>query len=298
MARNVADGPVVYVSAEDDRDELHRRLSSIAEAEGIDLERLTDLFIVPLAGQDAVIAEPDGKFGLIKPTRIFRGLESLVDRIKPRLVVLDTLADLFAGNENSRPEARQFIGLLRGLAIKNNLAIVLIAHPSLSGLNSGTGMSGSTAWNNSVRSRLYLQTDKGSGDQEVDANIRVLKVMKSNYAAAGDEFRLCWSNGSFHLENHSGGSGRLAASATADRVFFEILEQFEAEGRQVSPSPSSNYAPTIFSKHPDGKGLSKKAFSGAMDRLLKEGKICIEKFGSPSKQRCRLVIPRPPGIEF
>ena len=68
---------------------------------------------------------------------------------------LDTLADVFAGNENARQEARQFIGLLRGLAIEHDLAVVPLAHPSLSGMTSGTGTSGSTALLDSVRARSF-----------------------------------------------------------------------------------------------------------------------------------------------
>ena len=64
---------------------------------------------------------------------------------------------MFAGDENSRPQAQEFIGLLKRLARKQNCALLLLAHPSLSGMATGTGMSGSTAWSNSVRSRLYLE---------------------------------------------------------------------------------------------------------------------------------------------
>jgi hypothetical protein len=41
--------------------------------------------------------------------------------------------------------------LLKRLARKHDCAILLLAHPSLTGLNTGSGMSGSTGWNNAVR---------------------------------------------------------------------------------------------------------------------------------------------------
>jgi RecA-family ATPase len=44
--------------------------------------------------------------GWLSATAIWRGLVTIVGRVKPRLVVIDTLADVFAGNEN----ARQFGG--------------------------------------------------------------------------------------------------------------------------------------------------------------------------------------------
>ena len=193
-------GPVVFVSAEDDSDELHRRVAAIAESEGIDLADLHDLHIVPLAGRDAVMGATKGRNGVVKETAVWRGLIRLVERVKPHLVVIDTLADTFAGNELARTEARQFIGQLRGLAIEHALAVLLLSHPSLTGINSGTGTSGSTAWSNSVRSRLYLETVKDDGGVESDPDLRVLRTKKANYGARGGEIHLRWSQGCFVRE--------------------------------------------------------------------------------------------------
>ena len=52
------------------------------------------------------MAAHEGKVGLISAAAIWRGLITIVGRVKPRLVIIDTLADVFAGNEN----ARQFGG--------------------------------------------------------------------------------------------------------------------------------------------------------------------------------------------
>ena len=224
-------GPVVFVSAEDDLDELHRRVIAIANAQGIDIVKLNDFHFVPLAGSDAVMGAPDSKSGIIRETAIWRGLVAIVERIKPKLVILDTLADIFAGNESARREARQFIGILRGLAIEHSLAVVLLAHPSLSGMASGSGTSGSTAWSNSVRSRLYLETIKGDDDREIDADLRVLRVKKSNYGPTGSEIRLRWSKGMLRPRDasrrvrqarggHQGGArvSRLARQAVGARA--------------------------------------------------------------------------------
>ena len=52
------------------------------------------------------MAAHEGKVGLISATAIWRRLVTIDGRVKPRLVTIDTLADVFAGNEN----ARQFGG--------------------------------------------------------------------------------------------------------------------------------------------------------------------------------------------
>jgi RecA-family ATPase len=122
----------------------------------------------------------------LKETALFKALEAKLDELRPDLVILDTLADLFGGDEIKRPHARQFIGMLRGLAIKYGVTILLLSHPSLTGMTSGTGTSGSTTWSNSVRSRLYFERPKGSEGYE-DDDRRILTTKKSNYGRAGAE---------------------------------------------------------------------------------------------------------------
>ena len=115
IGTNPAQGPVAVVSAEDDIDELHRRVVTIARGLGVKLADLTELPLIPLAGKDAVMAAPEGRTNVVRETPVWRGLVGVVEHFKPRLVIIDTRADVFAGNENDRSQARQFIGLLRGL---------------------------------------------------------------------------------------------------------------------------------------------------------------------------------------
>ena len=173
LGLSVTPGRALYNSAEDDRDELHRRLSDIARAENTTLADLDNMTVRSLAGEDALLAMAD-RSGKLHPSPLYQEIDARMRDEAPALVVLDTLADLFPGNENDRAQARQFVGMLRGLAIRHECAVVMLAHPSLSGLNSGTGTSGSTGWNNSVRSRLYLERVKDDG-YEADPDARVAR---------------------------------------------------------------------------------------------------------------------------
>jgi AAA domain len=96
-------GPVVFISAEDDDGELHNRLCDIAEAEGFDVGDLNDLYIVQRTGEDAVLGLPD-KNGVIKTTPLWSLVETLVEQVKAALVILDTRADIYGGEENDRPQ--------------------------------------------------------------------------------------------------------------------------------------------------------------------------------------------------
>ena len=189
IGKTASGGSVIYISAEDDDDELHRRLDDILRAEGRRYGDLKGLTLRSLAGEDALLAV-DSQMALMR-SELFRELDTRAGDEAPTLIVIDTLADVYPANENDRAKVRQFIGLLRGLALKRQCAVLLLGHPSLTGISSGTGACGSTAWNNSVRSRLYLSriTDGGF---EADPDRRVLTTMKANYGRIGEETHMKW----------------------------------------------------------------------------------------------------------
>ncbi|MEM9902289.1 MAG: bifunctional DNA primase/polymerase, partial [Pseudomonadota bacterium] len=247
IGKAVARGRAIYLSAEDDADELHRRIADILRATGRDYDDLAGLTLRSLAGEDALLAV-ENQLALMQ-SELFEELDARAADEMPAVVVLDTLADVYPANENDRAKVRQFVGILRGLALRRQCAVVLLGHPSLTGLNSGTGTSGSTAWNNSVRSRLYLSRIADDGF-EPDPDARVLSTKKANYGRVGAEIKLKWAAGAFVAEAQPEGLDKIAASAKAERVFLKLLDAFTEQGRYVSASPSSTYAPTHFSKQP------------------------------------------------
>ena len=142
------------VFCEDDEDELHRRTFWTCQDLGVELCDLQNFALINRVGLDSVMVEFDAQ-ERDHPTPFFNQVLEQAQDFGARLVVLDSLHDIFAGNENSRPQARHFINALRRIAIAIDGAVLITAHPSLSGRSSGTGEAGSTAWHNAVRSRLY-----------------------------------------------------------------------------------------------------------------------------------------------
>jgi DNA repair protein RadA/Sms len=154
-------GRTLILSAEDDTDEMHRRLEDIRKFYGARMTDLAGMQLVDLVGEDSILGALTR--GQIEPTPMYHALDEHLTEWAPSLTALDVLADMFGGDENSRVQSRQFIGLLEKLARKHDCAFLLLAHPSLTGMNTGTGTSGS----NAVRSRLYLQTAKASDGSEL-----------------------------------------------------------------------------------------------------------------------------------
>ncbi|MDA9437240.1 hypothetical protein XH88_36825 [Bradyrhizobium sp. CCBAU 51627] len=282
FGKDVAEGPCLYFGAEDEADELHRRLETIVTYAGRKLSDLEGVRLIPLAGSDAVLAEPD-RTGNLKATTIFAKLEAQARALRPKLIVIDPSADVFGGDEINRAQVRKFVSMLRGLAIDNDCAVLLLSHPSLTGLNSGTGTSGSTAWNNSVRSRLYMEVV----DKDPDA--RVLKVVKANYGRTGEMIPMRWDNGVYALDNGPDPAVERLVNKSVDDVFMSVFLKLTGQGQTLGPNVGPSYAPKKISKHSDAKGFDTQRLAGAMQRLLDVGLLRIEVTGPPSRRYTQLV---------
>ena len=229
--------------------------------------------------------------GVIVPTPLYQRLLETVTAIKPVHIGLDTSADCFAGNEIDRSQVRQFVGLLRQLAQAGDSSTVLLSHPSLTGMASGSGLSGSTAWHNSVRARLFL-TVPGNGE---DSDLRELRFLKNNYGPYNKQIILRFRDGVFVSETDAETVlAREKILAEIEATFLRILTQCSEQNRPLSPSSHApNFAAKIMAGFPDNGGFSQRDFAGALERLLARKHVRIGTFGPPSKQRSYLIATPP-----
>ncbi len=109
------------------------------------------LQLISFAGQDAVLATAN-RSGKIEPTALYKQPLEAAGDIKPKMIGIASSANVFADSEIERSQVQQFIGLLTRLGIIANGAVVLISHPSLTGISMDTGLSGNTQWRNALES--------------------------------------------------------------------------------------------------------------------------------------------------
>jgi RecA-family ATPase len=290
-------GPVLFLTAEEELDEIHYRLEMIVQRYGLTFSNTrARMHLICRPGEDCVLGAPNLKTASLLLTEQYARLRLTIDAIKPKLVILESSADLFAGNESDRSLVRQFIRALRSLSIEYDCAIVLISHPSLVGLSSGSGTAGSTQWQNSVRSRMYFTRDKDTKEDD-NSDIRLLKVMKLNYAKQGEVVRVKFDKGVFNLEQKLTGFAEQARDQELERTFMVLLERFNKEGRHVSDKEGKTYAPAHFAKETVAKAIkaTSSQLTAAMLRLFEARRIQIVWDGPPSRRRSRL-IPSPSNV--
>ncbi len=270
---------------EDDPDELHRRLARINDHAGFDFRALGDMRLMSGVADDNALLTVDSR-GRTETTPFFAEFTATAIAHEARLIVVDTAADTFLGNENDRGQVRQFLGgVLTKLAQDADAAVLLLAHPSRAGKSKEGDMDGgSTAWSNTARSRWSFARP----DDEAGSDARILTRRKSNYAASGDTITVNYNNGVFVAPGAIGQS--TAAPVHTDVVFLELLDKLNAIKFNVSHSAqATQYAPRIMAKHPDRRGFSKRDFEAAMHRLLAHGEVKIEEYGRPGDERKRLA---------
>ncbi len=266
-------GPVVILAMEDSEARLHWGLHHVCRGLGISLGDLAGrLHVVSMRQVEhngLAHFEYDGE---LVARDLYHQLQGLIEDTGAKLLVLDNLAHLFLGNENDRMQATRFLALLNKLASDTDAAILLLAHTP----KSGADFSGSTAWQNAVRSHASIEKEEG-GDPEV----RVLKVSKGNYVKPGEVTRFRWHDHYLvrpeDLPPDIASTLRATSRATAaNDAFLRCLAAMSAQGRTVSHAPSVNYAPSRFAKMPEAKGFDQDELEAAMERLLHLGTILAD----------------------
>jgi RecA-family ATPase len=231
----VTPGRALGVFCEDDEAEMQRRQWAINRTLGVAPSQLADLRYLPRLGQDNALITFNGA-DIGTPTAFTEELDALCGDFRPDLLVLDTIADLFPANENDRAKVRQFVQtILGGLARRHGCAVLALGHPSVTGMNTGTGQSGSTAWNNTFRSRFYLAREEG---EDADPDGRLLTRKKANYAPRDAEVHLKWHDGAFTAQGSSGsGTGEISWDHIS--ALFDEIERAWRAGRPWSHRPET-----------------------------------------------------------
>jgi RecA-family ATPase len=287
-------GGAFYIGAEDDKDEIHIRCAAIAEHYGVTFEELSrgGLKVLCLLGQDATLcASRNG--GRIETTALYRQLYEAAGDLKPKNISIDTLSRAFAGNEIDRVQVYGFAQHMQALAKVANGSVTVLSHPSLSGISSGSGLSGSTAWHGAFRFRQYLRGVKAAEGEQSDGDLRELQFLKNQYGPRGETLVLCYQCGLFLPEAGLSSLDKVARESKVDEVFLALLRRFTDQNRNVSLKVSANsYAPREFVTTDLAKQHSIKTaeLAQSMERLLTAGKIINETYGKPAKPYQRLVV--------
>src|SRR5262249_55461256 len=182
-----------------------------------------------------------------------------------------------AGSEIDRVQVYGFAMHMQALAMVAGGSVTVLSHPSLHGMSSGSGISGSTAWHGAFRFRQYLKGAKAEAGEQPDGDMRQLEFKKNQYGPTGETIVLRYQRGLFLPEHGLSTIEKAARDSEAEDALIAIGKKLEARGQELSPMQQAHsYAPNVIARDADAKGFKKAEFVAAFERLLDQHKLEIE----------------------
>lgn len=249
---------VLFVGLEDSGAIARHRLANICKLWGIDPLALVDrLLIVDGTEYPELFTAENRGAGLLTDT--YKEMSGIVQAEGIGLVIVDNASDAYGGDEIQRRQVRAFIRAL-GMVIKpTNAGCLLLAHVDKNTSRArtaegGEGYSGSTAWHNSARSRLFLTRG--------DDDLLKLEHQKSNLGRMSEPIKLEWAEDGLPQLVKQSDMGDLlssvASNAQGERTKALLLMIAEFADRQQYCSPiatARNNVHATLSSEPDFKKL-------------------------------------------
>lgn len=287
---------VLYWPCEDDVPELHRRLHRICRAYGINLTDVSGaLHVDARLGLDSALMV--SAYGVPTWTSTRTVLREQIHDLDVDVVILDNVAHLYACGENDRAAVTQFVAGIAGLRLDRMVSALLLGHISK---GPGSEYSGSTAWENAVRSRWYLGRrmpgEAEPDDGEADASaVRYLARRKANYASSGgseDAIRMLISDGVMRPELPDDTSDVYgAARKRADEnVVIAGIAALAGRGITMSERPGPTYLPRMLRQYELHSGIGHRDLAEAMRRLIVSGRIQRAEVGRDHARRPRFGL--------
>jgi len=170
-------------------------------------------------------------------TATYAGLRDFATRHTVSLLVVDNASDAFDASEIDRARVRGFMRALARIARERDAGVLLLAHVDKGtsrgdrGQNS-EGYSGSTAWHNSARSRLFMTRDKDGA--------LTLEHQKHNLGKLCEPMRLLWPEGGIPQADEAPGPMVQGISdRTRTKALLKLIAEFAARGEFVTTATTS-----------------------------------------------------------
>ena len=284
--------PVLFFSAEDGAQIIRNRVFRICISLDIDPNELKGrLSVLDASDLDSALHR-DRRGAMLSAdleTPMMAALSELVERlVDGGLVIVDNASDAFDDDEIKRPRVRAFIRSLRSRLARPKRAVLLLAHINKESAKNGAradpeAYSGSTAWHNSVRSRLALIPDEEAGTM-------TLYHAKANLGPRAAPVTLEWIEGVPILAGERENVGKQAADAirtsSQDAQVIACLDYCDKNGIVVNTAINGHYTAfhsmRLVQDFP--KGLGPDALARVLLRLVDEGRVHRGQFRTPDRK--------------
>ena len=301
---------VLMWAAEDDHDEIWRRQVHIAAHFNVGLDQFApNLIVESFADRDCTLMDCD-MGGRPARSGMLDELQEQIADYNAEVVILDNAARMFGGKENDRHHVTRFMAALNEAARvacvpgESPAAIMLLAHP---GRAVGAEYSGSSAWENSARSRMFLTDrppDAANGyddDAEPNGEMRYLARRKANYSAR-DLRTFRYADGVLVPQEAAGARDSPFGYLEDQRDERIVMDAFKHLTNGLAQQPtdgetSPNFLPKLIIQWKLNEGRQRRDLAGAMRRLMNDGKLKRETIGHYGNRNPRFGLVAGPNAD-
>ena len=243
-------GTVVYASWEDEREEAGRRIAKFgADGLAVPGDLAGRLRYLDLRGEGPLwgpLGEGRSLAAVGGLSSVGRRLRATCEALDARVLVVDSLAGGYGGDENVRALVRAFCADWDKWATGARCAVMLIAHPPKTSGGAGVGQvdrdyAGSTDWHSAARWRWTLDpADTGetipgrNGGKPRPVEAVALSLAKSSYGPGG---RRLFLKSSDSENGWLGVSSKYAAQAALPSGIALEGQTYETQGWQDGDPP-------------------------------------------------------------
>jgi len=300
-------GKVLFLSAEDDRDECHRRIYSIKQQIdnnpkftcNIDWECVQqNLLIKSLVGESAQLTKTDSS-GMASPE--YESIATICNTAarheNVNLIIVDTYSRFNGGKENSNEDASMFIRACEKIRIETGATILILAHMRKGADRDAEGIAGGARFVDSSRWSAtmtpYLdpkEADKfGMDENELLRHIQ-FRIGKDNYSGGlGSSIFMYRGDGGVLVEEEQvkGEDSRRIKADIRDETGYsstvlaivDVVKTKQESGNPISPRKMCDQ----YSGNGHGSfGVGKGKLGMFIQRALSEGYI-VEKTSKNKK---------------
>lgn len=266
---------VLYWACEDDTDQLLRRQFAICKQMNIPFAALGNFFVDARYGLENTLLSTE--FGRPMWTAQIEVLRQQVNDLGVDVLFLDNIGHTFGANENVRHDVTLFLNAMAGLVTGRPFCPVVLGHPSKL---AGSEYSGSTAWENAVRMRWYLDDKmpdaQGDPDSPPDPDYRVLAKRKTNYTKL-DYVEFRFNEGALLPvvpEIVEPGLMSSLQKQKATRIILGAIKRMAEMGTRCTDANNSpQYLPKLVMEYKLNEGCTKREMAEAMRDALLAQKI-------------------------
>ncbi len=141
-------------------------------------------------------------------------LQALIEECQAGLVIIDALADIMDGDENSKQDTQPVFSALRKIADSTNAAIIVIHHSNKTG-----GYRGSSAIKGAVELMIEVKSEDGSPFVSF-RTVKMRDIEAKTWTA-----RAVWTDDQFYLSAVEKGEGQKPLLDKAERYVIRYLAE-------------------------------------------------------------------------